>query len=136
MRRRDGYTRDQFGQSRYDTDRNGCDTRNDILRRDLTSRQMANACKVMAGTLAVDPYTAASIRFTCGGASEIDIDHVVALSDAWQKGAASWTADRRGQTLLEHSEWGLNPDRGDERGSTLPSERLRCHRPVSRPAGQ
>jgi len=57
-----GYTRDQFGQSWFDTDRNGCDTRNDILRRDLTSRQMKNACKVMAGTLTPDPYTGTSIR--------------------------------------------------------------------------
>jgi hypothetical protein len=57
-----GYTRAQFGQSWFDTDRNGCDTRNDILRRDLGSRQMKNACKVLAGTLAPDPYTGASIR--------------------------------------------------------------------------
>ena len=90
-----GYTRDQFGQSWFDTDRNGCDTRNDILRRDLKSRQMQNACKVLAGTLAPDPYTGASIRFVYGGASEVDIDHVVALSDAWQKGAASWPAGKR-----------------------------------------
>jgi len=90
-----GYTRDQFGQAWFDTDRNGCDTRNDILRRDLVSRQMKNACKVLAGTLAPDPYTGTSIRFVYGGASEIDIDHVVALSDAWQKGAASWQAGKR-----------------------------------------
>jgi hypothetical protein len=32
-----GYTRDQFGQAWADVDRNGCDTRNDILKRDLTS---------------------------------------------------------------------------------------------------
>jgi hypothetical protein len=90
-----GYTRAQFGQSWYDTDRNGCDTRNDILRRDLGSRQMKNACKVLAGTLAPDPYTGTSIRFVYGGASEVDIDHVVALSDAWQKGAARWVAGKR-----------------------------------------
>ena len=73
-----GYTRDQFGQSWFDVDRNGCDTRNDILRRDLSSRQMQNACKVLAGTLAPDPYTGTSIRFVYGGASEVDIDHIVA----------------------------------------------------------
>ena len=73
-----GYTRDQFGQSWFDADRNGCDTRNDILRRDLSSRQMQNACKVLAGTLAPDPYTGTSIRFVYGGASEVDIDHIVA----------------------------------------------------------
>ena len=90
-----GYTRAQFGQTWYDVDGNGCDTRNDILRRDLSSRQMKNACKVMAGTLATDPYTGTSIRFIYGGASELDIDHVVALSDAWQKGAAQWAAGKR-----------------------------------------
>ena len=90
-----GYTRDQFGQAWFDADRNGCDTRNDILRRDLRSRQMQNACKVLAGTLAPDPYTGTSIRFVHGGASEVDIDHIVALSDAWQKGAATWPAGKR-----------------------------------------
>ena len=90
-----GYTRGQFGQAWFDTDRNGCDTRNDILRRDLHSRQMANACKVLAGTLAPDPYTGTSIRFIYGGGSEVDIDHVVALSDAWQKGAANWPTGQR-----------------------------------------
>jgi hypothetical protein len=90
-----GYTRAQFGQAWFDLDRNGCDTRNDILRRDLHSRQMKNPCKVLAGTLAPDPYTGTSIRFVYGGASEVDIDHVVALSDAWQKGAGTWVAGKR-----------------------------------------
>jgi hypothetical protein len=90
-----GYTRAQFGQAWYDVDGNGCDTRNDILLRDLKKRQMKNACKVMAGTLAPDPYSGKSIRFVYGGASEVDIDHVVALSDAWQKGAAAWAPVKR-----------------------------------------
>jgi Excalibur calcium-binding domain/Protein of unknown function (DUF1524) len=90
-----GYTRAQFGQAWFDADRNGCDTRNDILRRDLVSKQMQNACKVLAGTLAPDPYIGTSIRFIYGGASEVDIDHLVALSDAWQKGAATWPAGKR-----------------------------------------
>ena len=78
--------RDQFGQAWFDTDRNGCDTRNDMLRRDLVDRDMKNWCKVLAGTRSPDPYTGNKIRFVLGGASEIDIDHVVPLSDAWQKG--------------------------------------------------
>jgi hypothetical protein len=90
-----GYARDEFGQPWFDTDRNGCDTRNDILRRDLGGRQMKNKCKVLAGTLAPDPYTGTSIRFVYGGAREVDIDHVVALSDAWQKAAATWPAGKR-----------------------------------------
>ena len=92
---KNGYTRGQFGQTWFDTDRNGCDTRNDMLRRDLKNRQMKNACKVLIGTLAPDPYTSTLIRFVHGGASDVDIDHVVALSDAWQKGAARWPAGKR-----------------------------------------
>jgi hypothetical protein len=90
-----GYVREQFGQPWFDTDRNGCDTRNDILRRDLVDRDMKNACKVLAGTRNPDPYTGKTIRFVIGGASEIDIDHVVPLSDAWQKGAATWAPGKR-----------------------------------------
>lgn len=89
-----GYSRAQFGAAWVDVDRNGCDTRNDMLIKDLTSKVMSGTCKVMAGTL-TDPYTATSIRFIRGGVSEVDIDHVVALSDAWQTGAAQWPYAKR-----------------------------------------
>ena len=86
-----GYDRDQFGQAWYDADRNGCDTRNDILRRDLkdfTFKAGTNGCLVLSGTL-TDPYTADTIEFVrgTGTSSAVQIDHVVPLSDAWQKGA-------------------------------------------------
>lgn len=90
-----GYSREQFGQAWFDADRNGCDTRNDLLRRDLVDRDMKNWCKVLAGTRRPDPYTGTTIRYVNGGVSEIDVDHVVALSDAWQKGAATWKAEKR-----------------------------------------
>ncbi|GGF49957.1 hypothetical protein GCM10011519_24960 [Marmoricola endophyticus] len=90
-----GYDRDAFGQAWYDADRNGCDTRNDVLRRDLVDRVMKNDCKVLAGTRAPDPYTGRDIRFEVGGASELDVDHVVALGDAWQTGAAQWGPAKR-----------------------------------------
>lgn len=90
-----GYSREAFGPGWFDTDRNGCDTRNDVLRRDLVRTTMKNSCKVLAGSLDPDPYTGDPVRFEIGGASEIDIDHVVALSDAWQKGAAQWTPQKR-----------------------------------------
>ena len=72
-------------------DRNGCDTRNDILARDLegeTFKPGTRDCVVLTGTLD-DPYTATTIAFERGNAtsSAVQIDHVVALSDAWQKGA-------------------------------------------------
>ncbi len=90
-----GYDRDEFGQEWFDTDGNGCDTRNDMLRRDLVDKDMKNDCRVLAGTRNPDPYTGKKIPFVVGGASEIDIDHMVALSDTWQKGAASWSAGKR-----------------------------------------
>ncbi len=86
-----GYTRAQFGQAWADVDRNGCDTRNDILRRDLISivlKAGSNGCLVLRGTLK-DPHSGKAISFVRGvGTSEIvQIAHVVALSAAWQKGA-------------------------------------------------
>jgi len=89
-----GYAREQFGSGWVDIDRNGCDTRNDELNLRLTNKTMSGSCKVLSGDLQ-DPYTATAIHLEYGGASEVDIDHVVALSDAWQKGAASWQFAQR-----------------------------------------
>jgi hypothetical protein len=96
---RTGYDRDLFGQAWADVDRNGCDTRNDVLRRDLTRFTLkagTHGCLVLKGTLD-DPYTGARISFVRGpGTSNaVQIDHVVALSDAWQKGAQQWSPTRR-----------------------------------------
>ncbi|MFF3947244.1 DUF1524 domain-containing protein [Streptomyces sp. NPDC001902] len=94
-----GYARDEFGAAWADTDHNGCDTRDDILRRDLTGTSFradrGGDCVVASGTLD-DPYTGKRIDFT-RGRSTVDIDHVVALSDAWQKGAKYWSRDKRKQ---------------------------------------
>jgi hypothetical protein len=94
-----GYTRDQFGPAWADVDRNGCDTRNDILKRDLTNevfKEKTNGCTVLSGTL-VDPFSGETINFVRGVAtsSEVQIDHMVALSNAWQTGAFKLTADQR-----------------------------------------
>ncbi|WP_225437499.1 GmrSD restriction endonuclease domain-containing protein [Arthrobacter sedimenti] len=93
-----GYDREQFGQAWADVDHNGCDTRNDMLNRDLTDIVHANSvpCKVQSGVLD-DPYTGTVIPFLRGQAtsSDVQIDHVVALSDAWQKGAQQLTFDQR-----------------------------------------
>ena len=65
-----------------------CDVRNYILRRDLTDVIFAGStCKVERGTL-IDPYTATTMFFLRGPdtSDDIQIDHVVSLSDAWQKG--------------------------------------------------
>ncbi len=94
-----GYTRAQFGPAWADVDRNGCDTRNDILKRDLTNevfKEKTNGCTVLSGTL-VDPFSGETINFVRGVAtsSEVQIDHSVALSNAWQTGAFKLTPDQR-----------------------------------------
>lgn len=94
-----GYTRAQFGQTWADVNRNGCDTRNDILQRDLTNitfRSGTRDCVVESGTL-IDPYSGVTINFIKGNktSTEVQIDHVVALSNAWQTGAFKLTLEKR-----------------------------------------
>lgn len=96
-----GYDREQFGPSWADVDRNGCDTRNDILARDLVDvvyKDGTKECVVASGTFA-DPYTGSTIAFVRGNTTStaVQIDHVVALSDAWQKGAQQLSAEERRQ---------------------------------------
>ena len=100
----DGYSRDKFGAAWTDDNddqlgHNGCDTRNDILRRDLTGTALkadTHGCVVLTGTLA-DPYTGTTIPFTRGvtTSAEIEIDHVVPLGDAWESGAQDWAMQQR-----------------------------------------
>lgn len=73
---------------------NGCDTRNDILRRDLTGvgfKPGRKACIVLSGVLN-DPYSGESVLYKRGpgSSSRIQIDHIVPILDAWQKGAREW----------------------------------------------
>ena len=92
-----GYSRDAFGQRWADVDRDGCDTRNDVLNRDLVAKEWrpgTRGCVVIAGVLR-DPYTGRRLPFAKADADAVQIDHVVALADAWQKGAAQWDAARR-----------------------------------------
>jgi hypothetical protein len=97
-----GFSRDQFGPAWSDVDRNGCDTRNDILTRDLTEivyKQKTRDCVVLSGVL-LDKYSGETINFVRGNISsmEVQIDHVVALSNAWQTGAFKLSVAQR--TLL------------------------------------
>ncbi|MET1033773.1 MAG: HNH endonuclease family protein [Arthrobacter sp.] len=94
-----GYDRDLFGSGWKDPDRNGCDARNDILRRDLrdtTAKPGTHGCVIATGVLR-DPFTGRTIGFVRGQgtSTQVQIDHLVALSDAWQKGAQRMTAEER-----------------------------------------
>lgn len=86
----------KFGASWTDVDDNGCDTRNDILQRDLTSIVTEGDCTVMTGVL-VSPYTTATIAFRRGAdtSAEVQIDHIVALANAWQTGAGKLSQEQR-----------------------------------------
>lgn len=91
-----GYARTQFGDG-WAMSR-GCDTRNIILNRDLTGVAVNETCKVMSGSLN-DPYTGQIILFSRGASTsdKVQIDHVVALSNAWQTGAQQLSPDERQQ---------------------------------------
>ncbi|MBT1173190.1 HNH endonuclease [Bifidobacterium sp. MA2] len=98
-----GYDRDAFGYRETDDDGNGCDIREDILARDLkdvTYKSVTGhgSCQVKSGTLD-DPYTGKTIHFTRGveTSTAVQIDHVVALENAWQSGTSSWDSARRRQ---------------------------------------
>ena len=132
-----GYDRDQFGQRWADVNRNGCDTRNDILQRDLKNiifKSGTRDCVVTSGDL-MDPYSGKLINFVRGNTSsmEIQIDHVVALSNAWQTGAFKLTLAVRTQLAndplnLLAVEGRLNSQKGDGDAATWlpPQKSYRC----------
>jgi hypothetical protein len=101
----DSYSRDEFGQKWADVDRNGCDQRNDVLRRDLVklhTKPGTNGCVVTRGVvtrgvLKESPYSGDRVKFATGG-TKIDIDHVVSLADAWRMGASEWKSAKRAKS--------------------------------------
>ena len=128
-----GYARSQFPHW-SDPDRNGCDARNDTLKRDLTNityKAGTRDCKVIAGQL-LDPFSGKLISFSANGKA-IDIDHVVSLSNAWQTGAAYFDKNKR--TLLANDPLNLlavdaklNRKKGDGDAATWlpPNKAFRC----------
>lgn len=128
-----GYTRTQFGNGWEKT--GTCDMRNRILARDLKEvTYQINSCVVLGGALD-DPYTAKIIPFARGSSSSslIQIDHVVALSDSWQKGAQLLTLALRqkfandGLNLLA-VDGQTNQDKSDSDAATWlpPNKPIRC----------
>ncbi|WP_423299475.1 HNH endonuclease family protein [Glutamicibacter nicotianae] len=132
-----GYDRAKFGKGWKDPDRNGCDARNDILSRDLvdvTYKSAARPCVVLRGRFD-DPYTGKTIEFKRGQGTStaVQIDHVVALSDSWQKGAQSWDADTRLEFAndplnLLASDGPTNAAKGDKDAASWlpPNKNFRC----------
>lgn len=137
-----GYERELFGQAWSDDvtvagGHNGCDTRNDILARDLDNivfKEGTRDCVVLTGTLA-DPFSAELIDFQRGkGTSQaVQIDHMVALSDAWQKGAQQLSEEERRNLAndplnLQAVKGSLNSQKGDGDAATWlpPNVAYRC----------
>ncbi len=128
-----GYSRAQFPHW-SDLDRNGCDARNDILKRDLTEvvfKVGTRDCKVLSGVL-LDPFSNKVLTFT-SVKSAVDIDHVVALSNAWQTGAAYFDRNIRSQIAndplnLLAVDAKLNRQKGDGDAATWlpPLKSYRC----------
>ena len=126
-----GYARTQFGNGWRQI--GACDTRNDILARDLVKTEIED-CTVKSGTLQ-DPYTAKTIQFNRGPntSSLVQIDHVVALSDAWQKGAQALAAAQREDLANDPLELlavdgPANQNKGDGDAATWlpPNKSYRC----------
>jgi hypothetical protein len=127
------YRRDAFGDTWTDDNpapggHNGCDTRNDILDRDLVDKTYVSIKRcpnaVASGTLH-DPYTNATVPFVRGAqvGAAVQIDHIVPLALAWDLGARSWTDDMRvrfandpGNLLAVDGP--ANQDKGDKEPAT------------------
>lgn len=126
-----GYSRDQFGDGWASI--NGCTTRQIILHRDLVDVSMSDECTISTGTLQ-DPYTGSVINYSKSNPSAVQIDHVVALSDAWQKGAQQLSKEQRIQLANDPLELlavdgPANQQKGDGDAATwLPKNRaFRCN---------
>lgn len=127
------YSREQFGGGWERID--DCDMRNYILARDMTETTFVTpSCKVANGTLN-DPYSGRNITFARGPetSDDIQIDHVVALSDAWQKGAQALTYEQRVALANDPLELlavdgNLNQQKGDGDAATWlpPNKAYRC----------
>ena len=132
-----GYDRVLFGPAWTDTDRNGCDTRNDILNRDLANKTFkggTGGCVVLTGTLH-DPCSGTTINLVRGTSTStgVQFDHVVALGDAWVTGAAQWPYAKKiafanDPLNLLAVNGSLNEQKGDGDAATWlpPNKPFRC----------
>lgn len=128
-----GYERDLFSSAWAEID--GCDMRNYILQRDLTNILLdTDGCTVRSGQLK-DPYTGKVINFVRGPetSDDVQIDHIVALSDAWQKGAQQLSDIKRYEFAndpinLQATDGPTNTQKGDSDAATWlpPDTSFRC----------
>ncbi|MCV2392719.1 HNH endonuclease family protein [Actinotalea sp. M2MS4P-6] len=124
------YDRSEFGDG-WAEGADGCTTRDEVLRRDLTGVTL-DGCRVMSGTL-LDPYGGDPVQFDRSRPAEVQIDHVVALADAWRSGASSWSDAQRVEFAndplnLLAVDGDLNQEKGSGNAATWlpPDESYRC----------
>lgn len=132
-----GYSRSMFGPGWQDVEGNGCDARNDVLRRDLSEvelRPRTNGCIVERGRL-TDPYTGEVVSFERGTDTSglVTVDHVVPLGNAWRTGARHWTPAQRVafyndplELLAVRASTNQAKDGSDAAGWLPPRVRSRC----------
>lgn len=106
--KRPDYRRAAFGVG-WPDDGQGCDLRDDILKRDLTGmtfKRTSNCGQAVASGTLNDPYTGTTIAFTRGEktSAAVQIDHIVPLAYAWSMGAWAWTDDQRHQFYSDPNE--------------------------------
>ena len=138
---RTGYERDKFGYAWMDSaphdvpfSHNGCDSRNDLLKRDGQDlRYRAGSDCVVTSLTLHDPYTGKVIEWTKSHAIKVQIDHVMPLSYDWQMGASRWAKDKR--ESIANDPLNLVPVDGPTNGSKgdsgpaswlPPNKQIRC----------
>jgi len=123
-----GYSRDLF--PHWITISGACNTRETVLRRDGSNVVVNSSCAATSGSW-YSPYDGA----TWSNAADVDIDHIVPLSEAWRSGASSWTTSRRQSFAndLSHPQLiavtdNVNQSKGDQDPSTWQPSRTayRC----------
>ncbi|ONI85605.1 HNH endonuclease [Saccharothrix sp. ALI-22-I] len=83
-----GYSRDRF--PHWSSQGNSCDTREIVLQRQGADVKTDGQCKAISGT-----WTSAYDGVVVTDAGDLDIDHMVALAEAWRSGADKWTDEQR-----------------------------------------
>jgi hypothetical protein len=123
-----GYSRDLF--PHWITISGACNTRETVLKRDGSNVVVNSSCASTSGSW-YSPYDGA----TWTNAADVDIDHIVPLSEAWRSGASSWTTSRRQSFAndLSHPQLiavtdNVNQSKGDQDPSTWQPSRTayRC----------
>jgi hypothetical protein len=111
-----GYSRDLF--PHWSTVSGACNTRETVLKRDGTNVVQDSSCAATSGTWR-SPFDGA----TWTAASDVDIDHMVPLANAWRSGASSWTTTRRGQfanDLNSPQLWAVTDEVNSAKGDKSP----------------